>query len=245
MRNLAVTISYDGRNYHGWQVQSNAITIQEVFQNALEHVFGDRVDVKGCSRTDSGVHANMYVINFFTENSIRTDKLILALNHWLPRDISAYKCAEMPMDFHARYSCLSKEYIYQIWNSPYRNPFLDGFSLHYYNNIDVSLLNYAAEKFIGTYDFSAFCSFGDSLNNHIRNVIRSGVSRNGKLITFTVQADGFLYNMVRIMTGTLLFVAQGKINPDKIEEIILSKDRRKAGITAPPSGLFLNRVFYQ
>ena len=246
MRNLLLKLSYSGKNYHGWQVQKNAITVQEVFQKALKKTINEDVDIKGCSRTDSSVHANMYCISFKTNNLIPCDKLPIALNKYLPNDISVFSCKEVPNDFHARYSCVSKEYIYKIWNKRIRNPFLDGYVFHYWYPIDVDLLNRAAKEFIGTYDFTAFCTQDkrDKLNM-IRTVKNFEVFRQDDFVIFKVEADGFLYNMVRIMVGTLLHVSSGKIKIEDIKSIIFSKNRKNAGPTAVPYGLYLNKVYYE
>lgn len=245
MRNLLLTIAFDGTNYHGWQVQKNAITVQEVLQRAINKIVGHTVDVKGSSRTDSGVHANMFYVSFKTYSDIETERLLFALNMYLPRDIAVKACEEADADFHARYSAVAKQYVYKIWNSKVRNPFLERYSLHYRYPIDVEVLDRAAKGFLGTHDFASFCSIRTDTPDTVRTVRRSEVVRNGELVEFIVEADGFLFNMVRIMVGTLLFVAQGKIAADDIRKIILLKDRTKAGPTAPAHGLFLNKVFYE
>lgn len=245
MRNLLVKIAYDGAGYHGWQIQENALTVQEVFQNALYTVIGERVDIKACSRTDTGVHAREFCISFKTKSKIETERLPFALNNYLPRDIAVFSCEEKEGDFHARYSCKGKEYAYEIWNSRIRNPFLDRHILHYWYKINENKLNEAAGHFIGKHDFSSFCTLDkrDTGDMH-RTVTEARVERAGEKVIFTVAADGFLYNMVRIMTGTLLRVQEGKLMPEDIPRIIEAKNRAKAGPTVPPEGLYLNRVFY-
>lgn len=245
MRNLLLTLSFDGKNYHGWQVQKNAVTVQEVFQQALYKAFSERPSIKGCSRTDSGVHANMYCVSVKCENSIPCDKVPMVINKFLPNDIAVKSCKAVKDDFHARYSCLSKEYVYKIWNDPTRNPFLDGHAFHYWYKLDVDLLNEACQYFLGKHDFTSFCTTDKRTNdNMVRDIKNFSVFKEGPLVTVQVEADGFLYNMVRIMVGTLLHVARGKIKPFEIPKIILSKDRLKAGPTAVPYGLYLNKVFY-
>lgn len=245
LRNLLVTISYDGRQFHGWQIQQNAVTVQEVFQNALRKIIGDNFDVKGCSRTDSGVHANMYCISIKINHPIPAERLKAALNRWLPNSIAVLDCVEKELDFHARYSCKSKEYIYKIWNSTVRNPFLDGYALHYRYPIDENLLNDAAQAFVGKHDFTSFCTLDNREKGDMTRVVKAfSVSRDEELVTMRVEADGFLYNMVRIMVGTLLRIQQGKISSDSILEIIEKKDRKFAGPTAQPCGLYLNKVNY-
>lgn len=151
MRNLLLTISYDGSNYHGWQVQKNAVTVQEVFQNAVKKLFNQNIDIKGCSRTDSGVHANKYCVSFKADTDIPCENIIMALNSYLPDDISVLSCSDMDNDFHARYNVLKKEYVYIINNSKIRNPFLRNYTFWYRYNIDADYLNEQAQAFVGTY----------------------------------------------------------------------------------------------
>lgn len=236
---------YDGSHYHGWQVQNNAITVQEVFQKALHKVLGTETDIKGCSRTDSGVHANMYCVSFYTEHRIPVERLPAAVNHYLPNSIAVLSASEEDEDFHARYSCKGKEYIYKIWNADIRNPFLDGYALHYWYKLDIDLMNAAASHLIGYHDFTSFCTLDNREKGDFHRTIKKlSVSKENNMVTITVEADGFLYNMVRIIVGTLLYVAQGKIYPCDIPDIIKAEDRSYAGPTAPPEGLYLNKVFY-
>lgn len=244
MRNLKLSIRYNGRAYHGWQVQRNAIAVQQVFQEALAQILPELPDIKGCSRTDTGVHANQYVISFKTESAIPCEKLIRAINRYLPEDIAAYECSEESLDFHARYSCKGKQYVYKIWNSPHKNPFMKGLALHYPHRLDEELMNEAAQHFLGKHDFSSFCSANSDTEDRVRRVTLARVEREAELLTFTVEADGFLYNMVRIMVGTLLWVDEDKIAANSIPAVIESRERGRAGKTAPPEGLYLNRVFY-
>ncbi|MDO4199907.1 MAG: tRNA pseudouridine(38-40) synthase TruA [Clostridia bacterium] len=245
LRNIALKLSYVGTNYHGWQIQENALTVQEVFQKALYQILKERVDIKGCSRTDTGVHANMYIVNFRTSSLMKCENFILALNRHLPGDICVYDCAEKNHDFHARYSCKGKEYIYKIWNNKIRNPFFDGRALHYWYPLKIELMNEAAQNFVGKHDFSAFATLDTRKQENMeRTVEYFKIEKDGDFVNFIVKADGFLYNMVRIMVGTLLRVSQGKIAPNDIEKIINSKSRKFAGPTAPPQGLYLNKIFY-
>lgn len=246
MRNLLLTISYDGAAYHGWQIQKNAVTVQQVFQEAAARVLGECPDLKGCSRTDTGVHARMFCISLKTEHGIPCGRLVDALNHFLPPDIAVLSCREVPENFHARYSCRGKEYEYWIWNSRVRNPFLRARAYHYYYPLDLEAMNKAAALFLGSHDFSAFCT-ADSRDreNMVRTITESHWRREGDRVLYTVSADGFLYNMVRILVGTMLYVSQGKLQPEQIPELFSSGDRAGAGPTAPPQGLYLNRVFYE
>lgn len=244
MRNLLITISYDGSAYHGWQVQKNAVTVQQVFQKAVEKLFRQKTDIKGCSRTDSGVHANMYCVSLKTQKNIPCENIITGLNTYLPKDIAVTGCIEVADDFHARYSVKSKEYVYRIYNSQIRNPFLKNYALHYRYPIDAQYLNEEAKAFLGSHDFSGFCSAKSDVEDTVRTVYSFSVTRNGDEVIFSVEADGFLYNMVRIMVGTLLFVNEGKIKQGELADVIKSKDRKRAGKTAPAHGLYLNNVKY-
>ena len=244
MKRLLITIKYDGSAYHGWQVQSNAVTVQEVFQNAVEKVFGKRLDVKGCSRTDTGVHANEYCVSIDTDMNIENENVILALNTYLPRDIAAFECREVDIDFHPRYSCKSKEYVYKIYNGKIRNPFYDKYALHYRYELDEEYLNIEAQAFLGTHDFNGFCSVKSDVEDTSRTIKSISVERENDMVYVKVEADGFLYNMVRIIVGTLLFINEGKIKQGELKEIIESKDRKRAGKTAQPQGLYLNKINY-
>ncbi|WP_322198882.1 tRNA pseudouridine(38-40) synthase TruA [Acutalibacter intestini] len=245
MRNLLLTITYDGTAYHGWQIQENALTVQQVFQEALFRVTGQREDLKGCSRTDTGVHARQFCLSLKTAAPMPPQRLLAALNHYLPPDVAVKDCREVPPDFHARYSCKGKEYCYEIWNHPVREPFLRGRALHYWYPMDEALLDQAARRYVGVHDFTSFCTLDSRDRGDLtRRVWESKVERRGNLVVFTVAADGFLYNMVRIMAGTLLRVQQGKLAPEDIPGIIAARERKAAGPTAPACGLYLNRVFY-
>lgn len=245
IRNLKITISYDGKDLHGWQIQKNAITVQQLFQQALSCVIGEVPDIKGCSRTDTGVHANMYVISMKTAHAIPCVRLKAALNRYLPKNIVVNSVEQVDMDFHARYSTKGKRYVYKILNTEVRDPFCEGYALHYRYNLDVDMLNTAAQAYVGTHDFSSFCTLDKREKGDMnRNVECFEVYREGKFVYMTVQADGFLYNMVRIMVGTLLKIAQGKLSADSIPYILEQKNRKFAGPTAPACGLYLDKVIY-
>lgn len=244
MKNYLLQISYNGSAYHGWQVQDNAVTVQEKLQDSIEAVFGKREDVKGCSRTDSGVHANKFCCSFKSEREIPVERIPSALNTNLPLNIAVEKCTEMPLSFHARYDCKGKEYVYKIWNASERNPFYNNLYYHYKFNLDAKLLDKEAKAFIGEHDFSSFCSTGGSVEDKVRTIYDFRVERHDNEVFFIVSGNGFLYNMVRIMVGTLLEISSGKIGQGKIDEIIAAKDRNNAGFTVPPQGLYLNDVYY-
>lgn len=244
MPRLLLTLRYDGTRYHGWQVQPNGVTVQQVMQDAVERLTGVRSGLTGCSRTDAGVHANMFCCTLDTACPLRGDKMAAALNAHLPADVAVYGCREVPADFHPRYMAAGKRYVYRIWNAPARNPFWQGYALHRQRRLDGRRMDEAAAAYCGTHDFTAFCSAGSAVEDRVRTVRRCGVSRQGDLVTFTVEADGFLYNMVRIMVGTLLDMDAGRIPWDALPAILLSRDRDRAGATAPACGLYLDEVFY-
>ena len=245
LRNLLLTITYDGRGFHGWQIQPNAYTVQEALQTALAQVIGEDFELKGCSRTDSGVHANMYCVSVKTAHPIPPERLRAALNRWLPLTVAVKDCREVKADFHARYSCKSKEYIYKIWNSEVRSPFLEGYALHYRYPLDEQKLHQAAQAYVGSHDFTSFCTLDNREPGDLTRTVKAfSVTREGDMVVMKVEADGFLYNMVRIMVGTLLYMAQGKLGYDAIPQILEKRDRSFAGPTAPACGLYLNQVYY-
>ena len=244
MENLLITIAFNGTRYHGFQVQKNALSVCEVFQNAVESVFGERLNVKGCSRTDSGVHAGMYCLSMKTDMHIPPHKLVLALNQKLPDDVAVLSARAVPFDFHARYLCKQKQYVYKIHNSRIKDPFAERLMYRHPYPLDAAMLDREAKDFLGTHDFTSFCSVRSDVEHHVRTVTECGVTRHGDTVLFTVTADGFLYHMARIMTGTLLFIAAGKLEAGSIPDIIAAKDRNRAGKTMPPHGLYLNHVDY-
>lgn len=244
MSRYLMKIKFDGTVYHGWQVQNNAKTVQEQVQDALESFMKYRPNVTGCSRTDSGVHAKEYCFHFDCDLKISEQGFVKAINTKLPQDIAAFSCKEVSDDFHSRYSVKSKKYEYYFYDGEVRDPFYSKFSWFVKNKLDEKQLDKAAKQYIGKYDFSGFCSSGSSVEDTVRTVFDAGVKRCSDTVVFYVEADGFLYNMVRIMAGTLYYVSLGKINEDEIEDIILSKNRNRAGVTAPPQGLFLSKVNY-
>lgn len=242
MRNFKVTMAYDGSAYHGFQRQGNALAVQQVVEEAIEKLIGEKAVIYGCSRTDTGVHARQFVFNFHTDSTITEKGVIYGLNTLLPDDIAILTCEEVPDDFHARYCCLGKEYEYLIHNSRIKDPFFATTAYRYGYELDVTLMHKAAQAFVGEHDFKAMCAAACDKENTVRTINSFTAERNGDIVKFTVSGNGFLYNMVRIMVGTLLAVNEGKISD--IESILASRDRTKAGRTVPPQGLYLNRVFY-
>lgn len=244
MRNLLLTLRYDGSEFHGWQIQPNSVTVQQELCNAFKKLSGKDENIIGCSRTDAGVHALMFCCNVRTECDISAEKIPDALNFYLPESVSVYDCKEVDFDFHARYNAKGKEYVYLIYNGKYRNPFYEKKALFYQYPLDEKMLNSEIKSFIGTYDFSAFCSAGSDVTDKVREIFDAEVKRNGDLIEIKVSGNGFLYNMVRIIVGTLLDVSRGKIEKNTIPSIIESKERSNAGVTVDGCGLYLNKVFY-
>ena len=244
MRNLKVIMAYRGTNYHGFQYQDNALTVQEVVQKHVSSVLNERVIINGCSRTDTGVHANNYCFSVLTESKIPPRNFVRGVNSRLPDDISILSCEDVPLDFHARFSCKAKEYVYLIHNSESKNPFTTDLAYHYRRPVDIELMRKTARKFVGTHDFRAFCSGYNENKCTVRTIYNFDVEINGELVKMLVKGDGFLYNMIRIMVGTLLAVNEKKIWTDDIESIMESGDRQRAGKTAQPHGLYLNRIFY-
>lgn len=233
----ALTIAYRGTAYSGWQVQKNAVTVQETVQDAAERVFGYRPDVTGCSRTDSGVHALGYVCHIESEKEIPVEKLPLAMNMHLPRDLSVVSARLEAEGFHARYSAIGKEYMYVLRNSRIKDPFTDGLCYLYPFPIDERAADGRGRSFEGKHDFGAFMSTGSKIKDTVRTVYYFRVVRRGDYICIYTAADGFLYNMVRIMVGTVL-------KGTDINAALETPERRMAGPTAPAEGLYLNRVFY-
>ncbi|MBE5039863.1 tRNA pseudouridine(38-40) synthase TruA [Oscillospiraceae bacterium DSM 107454] len=246
-KNIAMRILYDGTHYHGWQRQKNGITVQQVLEDTLSRLTGETISVTGCSRTDAGVHALDYVLNFRSHTTIPPDRIPYAVNHLLPDDISAVSAWEVPPDFNARFSARGKRYIYRILNARMQNPFLTRYSWHLPYPLDAKVICAAAPMLEGKHDFSAFMAAGGDQKTTVRTVTvcRAEVSgEQNEIICVTVEADAFLYNMVRIMTGTLAEIGMGRIDPDDLPAIIKSGDRKRCGLTAPPQGLFLKKVYY-
>ena len=244
MRNIILTLCYDGTEYHGFQRQENGLTIQQVVEEAIKKVTGETVSITGCSRTDAGVHATEYICNFKTKSSVPADKFCFALNSYMPDDISCTASSEAEEDFHARYSAKSKTYTYTIYNAPHKNPVVCRYAWHYPIKIDVEKMKVAASAIVGTHDFTAFMASGGQQKTTVKTVNFLDVSEEENKIEISINADGFLYNMVRIIAGTLVYAGTGKIDPLQLPDIIKSGDRVRAGITAPPQGLCLKKVFY-
>lgn len=241
---IALKLSYLGTAYHGWQRQKNGVTVQQKIEEAIEKTCEAKVSVSGCGRTDAGVHAEAYVASVRMNCSIPMSRLPYALNSRLPDDIVIHEAHIVPDDFDARFSCKSKEYTYRIHNSATRNPFYKDRAYFYPQPLDCDKMTEAAYHFVGVHDFSAVRSLGTPVRSPIREIYYLNVSRRSGLIEIKACADGFLYNMVRAIAGTLVFCGNGKISPALIPSILESKDREAAGPTAPACGLYLTALTY-
>lgn len=244
MRNLKVITAYRGTKYHGFQRQNNAITVQAVLEQKLSKVLNEPVTITGCSRTDTGVHANSFCFNVKTNSRISCLGFTRGVNGELPADISILSCEDAPPDFHARFDCKGKEYVYRIHCSESKNPFAEDLMFHYRRKLDLEAVRKAAGHFVGTHDFSSFCADYANVSTTVRTIYSFDIENSGDSVIMLVKGNGFLYNMIRIMVGTLIDVSEKRIAPDDIPQILEAKDRLRAGRTAMAHGLYLNRVFY-
>ena len=244
MRRIRTVIAYDGTDYVGWQTQNNGVAVQEVVEKAILEVTGQSVSLQGSGRTDSGVHARAQVAHFDTGVRMAADKFAIALNTHLPADIRVLCSEEVSPDFHARFSAKEKQYRYFVQTGPHADVFARKYSLHAYMPLDVDRMNQAAALVVGTHDFSAFMSTGREVESAVRTVSLSRWEKQGKFLVYTVQGNGFLYNMVRILVGTMVGMGSGRIPADSMEKALSSLSRKDAGPTAPPHGLVLWRVKY-
>lgn len=244
MRNIALRLSYDGTAYHGWQVQKNEVSVAATLEKALSEICGHPVKVTGCGRTDAGVHALRYCASFRTDCRIPTERFPLAVNTHLPPDISVSDASEAPDNFNAILSCEKKEYIYKLCNTRIKDPFLQNRACFFPSFLEFENMRKAAAAFVGTHDFAAVRSLGTETKSTVRTVYWCGLTREDNLITMSVCADGFLYNMVRAIMGTIVYCGLGKLRPDDIPALLETGDRRLAGPTMPPQGLYMSRVWY-
>ena len=245
MRNIALRMRYDGTGYHGWQVQKDLRTVAGTLEETLSRLTGERVKVTGCGRTDAGVHAERYCANFRSNTTIPAERIPLAVNTLLPEDIAVTAAVDAPEDFNAILSCLKKEYTYRIVNSRIRDPFLRNGAYFYHPRLDVEVMRRAAAQFVGTHDFAAVRSVGTETKTTVRTVHYCEIESDGDRISMRVCADGFLYNMVRAIMGTVIYCSEGKLSPEDIPRILETRDRRLTGPTVPPQGLYLTRVWYE
>ncbi len=244
MRNIALVIAYDGTNYHGWQCQPNAVTVEEIVREKAARILNHPVKLRAAARTDSGVHALGQVVNIHTESTIEPSGLLRGLNSLLPQDIRVMDGRDVAEDFDARYSTRSKVYIYCILNQRFNSPFLARYALHMPYSLDPVPMRDALHHVRGEHDFSAFKKKEELYKSTVRHVLRTAVSRKGHIIYVVLEATGFLRYMVRNIVGTLILVGQGRIDGGDFLDILESRRRESAGPTAPPHGLFLRRVKY-
>lgn len=244
MKNIAIRLRYDGSAYHGWQVQKTEVTVAETLEKALSGVCGHPVRVVGCGRTDAGVHALRYCANFRTDCTIPTARIPLAVNARLPGDIAVVDAVEAPDDFNAIGACRRKEYVYHIYNARIRDPLLQRRVCFYPSPLHPELLRQAGLAFEGTHDFAAVRSAGTETRTTVRTVYWCRTEQDGPLFRIAVCADGFLYNMVRAIVGTMVYASEGKLRPEEIPALLCTRDRRLTGPTMPPQGLYLSRIWY-
>lgn len=244
MKRVKLTVAYDGTNYCGWQVQPNGITVQEVLNQCLSELSGENIETIGASRTDAGVHALGNVAVFDTEMRMPGDKFSFALNQRLPEDIRIQKSEEVDADFHPRYVKSQKTYEYRILNCRFPIPTERFYSHFTYIPLDVDKMKEAASYLIGEHDFKSFCGTGAQVKTTVRTVKEIQIEKSGDRITIRITGEGFLYNMVRIIAGTLMDIGGGMYPPEKMKEILEAKDRKKAGPTAPARGLTLMKIQY-
>ena len=245
MKRIKLTVAYDGTNYHGWQVQPNAVTIEGKLNEAISELTKESIQVIGASRTDAGVHALGNVAVFDTESRIPGEKFSYALNQRLPDDIVIQQSQEVDKDFHPRYCTCEKTYEYVILNRKFPLPEYRNIAFFYYGDLDIKAMQEATKAFLGEHDFAGFCSAGAQVKTTVRTIYELTVEKkDNDMICIRVRGNGFLYNMVRIIAGTLLEVGKGNIEAKSLENRIAAADRSQAGPTAPARGLKLIRIQY-
>lgn len=243
-RNIKLIVAYDGGRYHGFQRQNNAVSVQNILEEKLSIVFGGTVKLAASGRTDTGVHALGQVVSFITEGTIPIDRVVRAVNSHLPDDIVVKTAEEADISFHARYSAVSKTYIYRIQQGETLDPFQRHYVWYIRNPLDVEGMKACLPHIVGTHDFSAFQAAGGVQVNPIRTIYHAECVKRGDIVEFLFFGNGFLYHMVRNLVGTLVNVGKRKITPEAFQEILAGRDRRKAGMTAPAQGLYLKQVDY-
>ncbi len=245
MRRIRILVAYDGTDYCGWQIQPNGITVEEVLNDKLSKLTGEDIHVIGASRTDSGVHALGNVAVFDTESPIPPDRMAYALNQKLSEDIVVVRSEEVPLDWHPRYQKqVTKTYEYHIYNAAFPNPLKRRYSAFVSFPMDIEKMRKGASFLVGEHDFVSFCNVRTNVEDTVRRIDGIEIDKKGEDITIRVTGNGFLYNMVRIVAGTLIRVGRGFYTPEKVKEILDAKERTKAGVTAPPEGLVLVEIKY-
>lgn len=245
MRNIKLTIEYDGKDFNGWQKQPDKLNIQGTIEKAIEQITGEVVDLNASGRTDRGVHAFGQVANFKTNSNLPIEKFPIALNSNLKKSIRIKQAEEVEENFHSRLSCKRKTYRYVINNSQYGTAIYRNLETHIPMKLDIEKMQEAVKYFVGEHDFKAFKASGTSSKSSVRTIYEAKVIQMpDEKIWIELTGSGFLYNMVRIISGTLVEVGMGKIEPKEIEDIIKSQKRENAGKTLPPQGLYLVNVEY-
>ncbi|CCY61024.1 tRNA pseudouridine(38-40) synthase TruA [Coprococcus eutactus] len=245
MKRVKLVVAYDGTNYHGWQVQDNGITIEEVLNRTISELVQEDIKVIGASRTDAGVHACGNVAVFDTESRIPGDKFSFALNQRLPEDIRIQESCEVDADFHPRYADTVKTYEYNILNRRFELPSKRLYAAFCYYPMDIERMNQAAAYLVGEHDFKSFCSAGAQVQTTVRTIYAVNVTKEDDMVHIRITGNGFLYNMVRIIAGTLMQVGTGLMEPEQVKEILEARDRSKAGPTAVAKGLTLVEIRYE
>lgn len=245
MKRVKLVVAYDGTNYHGWQVQDNGITIEEVLNRTISELVQEDIKVIGASRTDAGVHACGNVAVFDTESRIPGDKFSCALNQRLPEDIRIQESCEVDADFHPRYADTVKTYEYNILNRRFELPSKRLYAAFCYYPMDIERMNQAAAYLVGEHDFKSFCSAGAQVQTTVRTIYAVNVTKDDDMVHIRITGNGFLYNMVRIIAGTLMQVGTGLMEPEQVKEILEARDRSKAGPTAVAKGLTLVEIRYE
>lgn len=245
MKRVKLVVAYDGTNYHGWQVQDNGITIEEVLNRTISELVQEDIKVIGASRTDAGVHACGNVAVFDTESQIPGDKFSFALNQRLPEDIRIQESCEVDADFHPRYADTVKTYEYNILNRRFELPTKRLYAAFCYYPMDIERMNQAAAYLVGEHDFKSFCSAGAQVQTTVRTIYAVNVTKEDDMVHIRITGNGFLYNMVRIIAGTLMQVGTGLMEPEQVKEILEARDRSKAGPTAVAKGLTLVEIQYE
>lgn len=245
MKRVRIVVAYDGTNYCGWQVQPNGITIEEVLNRELSKLTGEEIHITGASRTDSGVHALGNVAVFDTNSSIPPERMAYALNRRLPDDIVIVKSDEVAADWHPRYQdFVTKTYEYHIYNASCPNPLRKRYAAFVSFPMDVEQMRKGAQYLVGEHDFASFCNVRTNVEDTVRRVDSIEILKEGPEITIRITGNGFLYNMVRIIAGTLMRVGRGFYTPERVKEILEAQERTKAGVTAPANGLVLMEICY-
>jgi tRNA pseudouridine38-40 synthase len=244
MKNIKLTIEYEGTNYWGWQIQNNLSTVQGELKKAISIATGEEIHLIGSGRTDKKVHSLGQVANFITNSNIPGEKYKYLLDFLLPEDISIVDSEEVDINFHSRFDAIRKKYKYIVYNQKLPSAIYRNFSYHVKDDLNIDDMVQASKYFIGTHDFTSFKVSKTIKPNNIRTIYHINIEKKGDIIEFTFEGNSFLHNMVRIIVGTLIYVGKGRIKKSQIPGIILDKNRDKAGITAPPQGLFLEKVFY-